>query len=182
MGTFSEQVIVAERDEVLLRGEEAVEDVSAVQLVLLDEELLRLARDASLNGAAEIEIALTHLGELDHVGVNALMKPGKSPADSAARRRRYPADAVVLEMDHGDPVAVLRHGGDPGRGRRAGSSVRRDLLQRSNHRGVQALEKDLRNWIKAWNGDPKPFIWIKTADQILESPGRLLQRTNGARH
>lgn len=37
----------------------------------------------------------------------------------------------------------------------------RDLLQRSDHRNVQALEKDLRNWIKAWNENPKPFIWIR---------------------
>ena len=62
------------------------------------------------------------------------------------------------------------------------AEVTRDLLQRSDHRNVQALEKDLRNWVKAWNENPKPFIWTKTADQILESLGRLLQRTNGAGH
>ena len=62
------------------------------------------------------------------------------------------------------------------------AEVIRDLLQRSDHRSVQALEKDLRDWIKAWNENPKPFIWTKTADQILESLGRLLQRTNGAGH
>jgi len=53
-----------------------------------------------------------------------------------------------------------------------------DLLQRSDHRSVQALEADIRNWIKAWNENPKPFIWTKTADQILEKLGRLLKRTN----
>lgn len=42
-----------------------------------------------------------------------------------------------------------------------------DLLQRSDHRSVQALEADLRNWVKVWNDNPKPFIWTKTADQIL---------------
>ncbi|WP_068403591.1 IS630 family transposase [Kribbia dieselivorans] len=62
------------------------------------------------------------------------------------------------------------------------AEVTRDLLQRSDHRSVQALEKDLREWIKAWNENPKPFIWTKTADQILESLGRLLQRTNGGGH
>lgn len=62
------------------------------------------------------------------------------------------------------------------------AEVTRDLLQRSDHRSVQALEKDLRNWVKAWNENPKPFIWTKTADQILESLGRLLQRTNGSGH
>jgi transposase len=60
--------------------------------------------------------------------------------------------------------------------------VTADLLQRSDHRSVQALEADLRNWVKAWNENPKPFIWTKTAEQILESIARLLQRTTGAGH
>jgi len=62
------------------------------------------------------------------------------------------------------------------------AEVTRDLLQRSDHRSVQALEKDLRAWVTAWNENPKPFIWTKTADQILESLGRLLKRTNDAGH
>ncbi len=62
------------------------------------------------------------------------------------------------------------------------AEITRDLLQRSDHRSVQALEKDLRNWVAGWNENPKPFIWTKTADQILESLGRLLQRINGAGH
>lgn len=60
--------------------------------------------------------------------------------------------------------------------------VTTDLLQRSDHRSVQALEADLRAWIKAWNADPKPFVWTKTAEQILDSLARLLQRTTGAGH
>lgn len=62
------------------------------------------------------------------------------------------------------------------------AEITRDLLQRSDHRSVQALEKDLRNWVKGWNQNPKPFIWTKTAEQILESLGRLLQRITGAGH
>ena len=57
-----------------------------------------------------------------------------------------------------------------------------DLLQRSDHRSVQALERDIRNWVTAWNENPKPFIWTKTAEQILEPLSRLLQRINGAGH
>ena len=60
--------------------------------------------------------------------------------------------------------------------------VTADLLQRSDHRSVQALERDIRNWVKAWNENPKPFIWTKPAEQILESLKRLLQRTTGAGH
>jgi transposase len=57
-----------------------------------------------------------------------------------------------------------------------------DLLRRSDHRSVQALEKDIRNWVAAWNVNPRPFIWTKTAEQILESLSRLLQRINGGEH
>ena len=57
-----------------------------------------------------------------------------------------------------------------------------DLLRRSDHRSVQALERDIRDWVKAWNEDPRPFVWTKTAEQILASLGRLLQRINGAGH
>jgi transposase/transcriptional regulator with XRE-family HTH domain len=57
-----------------------------------------------------------------------------------------------------------------------------DLLQRSDHRTVHALETDIRNWITEWNEDPKPFIWTKTADQILASLARLLKRINDGGH
>jgi transposase len=56
------------------------------------------------------------------------------------------------------------------------------LIRRGDHRSVQALEADIRAWVKAWNTDPKPFIWTKTAEQILTSIGRLIQRVTGAGH
>lgn len=42
-------------------------------------------------------------------------------------------------------------------------------LQRSAHRSVTALTADLDAWIENWNTNPKPFIWHKTADQILDT-------------
>jgi len=60
--------------------------------------------------------------------------------------------------------------------------VTEDLLQRSHHNTVQQLEADIRSWIKDWNTHPKPFLWTKTADEILESLGRLLKRISGAGH
>jgi len=62
------------------------------------------------------------------------------------------------------------------------AEVTRDLLQRSDHRSVQALEKDLRDWVTAWNENPKPFIWTKTAEDILDSIARYLKRINESRH
>jgi transposase len=56
------------------------------------------------------------------------------------------------------------------------------LLQRGVHKNVQALEADIRNWIKTWNEDPKPFVWTKTADEILEALTRYCQRIHGAGH
>ena len=36
--------------------------------------------------------------------------------------------------------------------------------------------------MKDWNTHPKPFIWTKSADEILESLGRLLKRISGAEY
>ena len=49
------------------------------------------------------------------------------------------------------------------------SELTRKKLQRSAHRSVAELTTDLDTWIANWNQDPKPFIWHKTADQILDS-------------
>jgi hypothetical protein len=56
------------------------------------------------------------------------------------------------------------------------------LIRRGNHTSVQALEADLRTWAKTWNENPKPFVWTKTTEQILESLQRLITRINGAGH
>jgi transposase len=55
-------------------------------------------------------------------------------------------------------------------------------LRRGAHRSVAALNADIRAWIETWNRDPKPFIWTKTADQILESIARYCTRINESRH
>jgi transposase len=43
------------------------------------------------------------------------------------------------------------------------------LIRRGVHTSVQALENDIREWIATWNDNPRPFIWTKTADEILNS-------------
>jgi hypothetical protein len=52
-------------------------------------------------------------------------------------------------------------------------------IRRGTHKSVQALEADIRAWVKSWNDDPKPFIWKKTAEEILDSLSRYLQRVTG---
>jgi transposase len=56
------------------------------------------------------------------------------------------------------------------------------MLQRGAHKSVQALERDIRDWIGRWNSDPRPFVWKKTAEEILNSLARYLQRISGGEH
>jgi transposase len=56
------------------------------------------------------------------------------------------------------------------------------LLRRGVHKSVQALEKDVRDWIKIWNQNPKPFAWTKTAEEILDSLARYISRITDAGH
>ena len=55
-------------------------------------------------------------------------------------------------------------------------------LRRGAHRSVRDLNADIRAWIKTWNDDPRPYIWTKTADQILESIATYCTRINESRH
>jgi transposase len=55
-------------------------------------------------------------------------------------------------------------------------------LRRSTHRSVTELEADIRRWINNWNADPKPFVWTKTADQILETLTAYCQRITDSGH
>ena len=64
----------------------------------------------------------------------------------------------------------------------------RALVRRTHHQAaparratsVQALEADIRNWIKTWNENPSPFVWTKTADEILATT-RTTSRTQVSR-
>ncbi len=56
------------------------------------------------------------------------------------------------------------------------------MLRRGVHKSVQALERDVRAWIENWNEDPRPFIWKKTAEEILDSLAKYIARISGARH
>ncbi|MFI8880786.1 IS630 family transposase [Streptomyces sp. NPDC055243] len=56
------------------------------------------------------------------------------------------------------------------------------MIRRGAHKNIQALEADIRHWVKDWNHDPKPFIWTKTAQEILDSLARFCRRISGAGH
>jgi transposase len=53
------------------------------------------------------------------------------------------------------------------------------MIRRGVHKSVQALENDIRAWMQQWNADPKPFVWTKTAEEILESLAKYCRRISG---
>jgi transposase len=55
-------------------------------------------------------------------------------------------------------------------------------IRRGVHKSVQALETDIRAWIADWNTHPQPFLWTKTAAEILDSLGRFCRRISDAGH
>ena len=56
------------------------------------------------------------------------------------------------------------------------SALTTKKLQRSAHRSVKELAADIKAWVKIWNEDPKPFVWHKTASEILKaSPATVLR-------
>ena len=49
-------------------------------------------------------------------------------------------------------------------------------LRRGTHTSVKDLKDSINAWIDNWNEDPKPFIWRKTADEILDNLASYIQR------
>jgi transposase len=56
------------------------------------------------------------------------------------------------------------------------SILTRKQLQRGVHRSTRELETTIRDYLRTYNTDPRPFVWTKTADQILESLARYCRR------
>src|SRR3954470_21549426 len=55
-------------------------------------------------------------------------------------------------------------------------------IKRSAHRSVRDLGPSIRSWIANWNAEPKPFVWHKSADEILASLAAYCQRINDSGH
>ena len=55
-------------------------------------------------------------------------------------------------------------------------------LRRGTHTSVRELNTDIRAWIDTWNDNPRPYVWTKTADQILASIGNHCRRINDSGH
>jgi len=55
-------------------------------------------------------------------------------------------------------------------------------LRRGTHRSVPQLKRSIQSWIDTWNQDPRPFVWTKTADEILDTIAAYCQRINNSGH
>ena len=49
------------------------------------------------------------------------------------------------------------------------AEITQKQIRRGSFRSTQALEQAIREYLAVYNEDPKPFVWAKSADQILES-------------
>lgn len=58
------------------------------------------------------------------------------------------------------------------------SALTTKKLQRSAHRDVKELAADITAWADAWNENPTPFVWHKTAEEILERLAGYCQAIN----
>lgn len=55
-------------------------------------------------------------------------------------------------------------------------------LKRGVHPSTEALKQAIQQYVAATNESPKPFVWTKSADEILQSVARFCRRTSGSDH
>lgn len=62
------------------------------------------------------------------------------------------------------------------------STLTTKQIRRGTHRSTRQLEDAIRSYLDIYNTDPKPFVWAKSADDILASIERFCLRTSNSRH
>ncbi len=55
-------------------------------------------------------------------------------------------------------------------------------IKRGTHHSAKDLVASIRTWITNWNDQPKPYIWHKTADEILDSLANYCNRISDSGH
>jgi transposase len=55
-------------------------------------------------------------------------------------------------------------------------------IKRGSHRSVRDLVASIKTWIANWNDEPRPYVWHKSADEILDSLATYCQRINDSGH
>jgi transposase len=62
------------------------------------------------------------------------------------------------------------------------SELTNKQIKRGTHRSTLALEQAIKQYVNTYNDNPKPFIWTKSADDILESIARFCNRISDSGH
>lgn len=62
------------------------------------------------------------------------------------------------------------------------SILQRQALSRESFENVRALVARIERAIRDWDDDASPFVWVKTADEILAKAVRKTKETSGTKH
>ncbi len=62
------------------------------------------------------------------------------------------------------------------------STLTTKQIRRGTHRSTRQLEDAIRSYLDTYNTDPKPFVWAKSANDILASIERFCLRTSNSAH
>lgn len=62
------------------------------------------------------------------------------------------------------------------------AEITQKQIRRGTHRSTVALERAIREYLDGHNESPRPFVWTKTADEILDSVKRFCLRTSDSGH
>jgi transposase len=55
-------------------------------------------------------------------------------------------------------------------------------LRRGTHRSTKELEASITHWVDTWNEEPQPFVWHKSADEILDTLASYCARITDSGH
>ena len=111
----------------------------------------------------------------EHLGVHLILDNASSHKTPTVRRwlARHPRFVLHFTPTSSSWINLVE---------RWFSELTTKLLKRGQHRSVRALNSDIRDWIDTWNENPRPYVWTKTADEILDSIKRYCQRINRTAH
>ena len=62
------------------------------------------------------------------------------------------------------------------------STLTQNCIRRGTHRSTRQLQQAIKQYLDLHNADPKPFVWTKSADDILSSIKRFCMRINETGH
>ena len=62
------------------------------------------------------------------------------------------------------------------------AEITRRQIKRGAHRSTRQLEEAIRSYLALYNDDPKPFVWTKSADEILSTVARYCERISDSGH